>query len=126
MSNLKAIKTYFDMPAGMYCGLLLEKRLGIRMQKLLMKQEQEIRELLAANIDETEVSECTLVYPDGEQTNLRYFDPSKLNDEKFRKVELFSKSHSITKCDEVFLATDSKMAKENYLSYHDKVEPNNE
>jgi hypothetical protein len=31
----KAIKTYFNMNAGTYCGLLLEKRLAIRMGKLL-------------------------------------------------------------------------------------------
>ena len=49
----KAIKTYFDMAAGTYCGLLLEKRLAERMAKLLYKQQQEIKELLAANIDET-------------------------------------------------------------------------
>lgn len=123
---MKGIKTYFNMPAGAYCGLLLEKRLAIRMQKLLMRQEQDIKELLAANIDETEVSEWTLAYPDGEQTTVTYFDPTKLNDEKIRRVELFTKTHLIKKCDEVFLADNQKDAKEHYLNYHDKVEPKNE
>ena len=115
----KAIKTYFDMGAGNYCGLLLEKRLALRMAKLLYKQQQEIQELLAANIDETEKSDWTLVYIDGEQRSVTFFDPSATVAQKMRRVELFSKERLIKKCEEVFKAKDSEEAKQAYLSYQE-------
>ena len=118
----KAIKTYFDMAAGTYCGLLLEKRLAERMAKLLYKQQQEIKELLAANIDETEVSEWTLAYPDEKQTSVKFFNPKATKEEKMRRVELFNKVDLIRKVDEVFMASSMKEAEYNYLEYYDKLE----
>ena len=118
----KAIKTYFDMAAGTYCGLLLEKRLAERMAKLLYKQQQEIKELLAANIDETEVSEWTLAYPDKKQTSVKFFNPKATKEEKMRRVELFNKVDLIRKVDEVFMASSMKEAEHNYLEYYDKLE----
>ncbi len=118
----KAIKTYFDMAAGTYCGLLLEKRLAERMAKLLYKQQQEIKELLSANIDETEVSEWTLAYPDGKQTSVKFFNPKATKEEKMRRVELFNKVDLIRKVDEVFMASSMKEAEHNYLEYYDKLE----
>lgn len=118
----KAIKTYFDMAAGIYCGLLLEKRLAVRMAKLLYKQQQEIKELLAANIDETEVSEWTIAYPDNKQTIFRFFNPKATREDKMRRVELFNKVDLIRKCDDVFMASSYKEAKYNYLEYYDKLE----
>ena len=118
----KAIKTYFDMAAGTYCGLLLEKRLAERMAKLLYKQQQEIKELLAANIDETEISEWTLAYPDEKQTRVKFFNPKATTAEKMRRVELFNKVDLIRKVDEVFMASSMKEAEHNYLEYHDKLQ----
>lgn len=118
----KAIKTYFDMAAGCYCGLLLEKRLAERMAKLLYRQQQEIKELLAANIGETEVSQWTLVYSDEKQTIVKFFNPEATIEEKMRRVELFNKVDLIRKVDEVFMASSMKEAEHNYLEYYDKLE----
>ena len=118
----KAIKTYFDMAAGTYCGLLLEKRLAVRMAKLLYKQQQEIKELLASNINETEVSEWMLAYPDDKQVSFKYFNPNASVQDKMIRVELFSKIDLIRKCDDVFMASSYKEAEHNYLEYYDKLE----
>jgi len=121
-NSKKAIKNYFNMSAGNYCGLLLEKRLAIRMSKLLYKQQQEIKELLASNIEETEVSNWSLAYPDGKQVVVNYFDPEATNEDKMRRVELFSKDALLQKLDEVFIAKDNKEAEHNYLEFYDKLE----
>lgn len=118
----KSIKTYFDMNAGVYCGLLLEKRLAIRMSKLLLKQQQEIKELLAANIEETEVSEWTLAYPDGEQKSVIFFNPDATVRDKMRRVELLSKGDLIKKVDKVFMAKSMKEAEAAFLAHEDKME----
>ena len=115
----KAIKTYFDISAGTYSGLLLEKRLAERMVKLLYKQQQEIKELLAANIDETEVSDWTLAYPHGIQTTVKFFNPEKTTKDKMRRIELFNKVDLIRKIDEVFIASSMEEAEHNYLEYYD-------
>jgi hypothetical protein len=118
----KAIKTYFNMNAGTYCGLLLEKRLAIRMGKLLYKQQQEIKELLASNIEETEVAEWALAYPDNKQTTVNFFNPKATIADKMYRVDLFTKNEMIKKLDEVFMSKDMREAEHNYLEYYDKLE----
>lgn len=118
----KAIKTYYDMAAGVYCGLLLEKRLAMKMAKLLYKQQEEIKELLVANIDETEVSEWTLAYPDEKQTVVVFFNPKATREEKMQRIELFTKLDLIREVDEVFLASSREEAEHNYLEFYDKLE----
>lgn len=122
LTSKKAIKTYFNMAAGTYCGLLLEKRLAERMIKLLHKQQQEIKELLSANINETEVAEWTLAYPDNKQTSVHFFNPKASNEDKMRRVELFNKVDLARKVDEVFIASSMDEAEHNYLEYYDKLE----
>lgn len=120
--STKAIKTYFNMSAGSYCGLFLEKRLAVRMAKLLYKQQQEIKELLASNIEETEVAEWTLAYPDEKQTTVHFFNPEATIADKMYRVDLFTKDAMIKKLEEVFMAKDMKEAEHNYLEYYDKLE----
>lgn len=120
--STKAVKTYFNMNAGLYCGLFLEKRLAVRMIKLLYKQQQEIKELLASNIEETEVAEWTLAYPDKKQTTVHFFNPEATIADKMHRVDLFTKDAMIKKLNEVFIAKDMKEAKYNYLEYYDKLE----
>lgn len=121
-NNGRAIKPYFNMSAGCYCGLLLEKRLAKRMAKLLYKQQCEIQELLASNIEETEVADWTLAYPDNKQVSVHYFNPNKTNEDKLYRVKLFTKEAMIQKLNEVFIATNSKTAEYEYLKHYDKLE----
>ena len=120
--NKRAIKTYFNMSAGSYCGLFLEKRLAIRMNKLLIKQQQEIKELLASNIEETEISGWTLAYPNEEQTRVAFFNPHASESDKLKRVELFSKEDMIKKEKEVYKAVSMIDAEKAYLEYHGKLE----
>ena len=120
--STKAKKTYFNMNAGVYCGLMLERRLAIRMSKLLYKQQQEIKELLTSNIEETEVAQWTLAYPDKTQTIVYFFDPETTTEDKMRRVKLFTKAKGIEKLDNVFIAKNMEQAEHNYLEYYDKLE----
>lgn len=122
MNDKKSNKTYFNMSAGIYSGLMMEKRLAERMAKLLFKQQKEIQELLAANIDETEVPHWTLAYPDNVQTHVHFIRKSDGVDEKMRRVELFTKNQLIRKIDDVFYAESMEEAEHNYLEFHDKLE----
>jgi hypothetical protein len=95
---------WFNMPVGCYCGLLLNKRLGIRMQKLLMKQTQEIKELLLANLDETEASHWSLCYPNGKQETYNYIDKSLGGeDEKRQRVGWLNKAYNVRRQERVFI-----------------------
>lgn len=118
----KAIKKYFDIKYGPYCGLLLEKRLAIRVQKLLHKQTQELKELIAANIDETEIRRWTLAYPDDEQVGVDFFDPTKTREDKINRLQVLDKTNMISPKDEVFKAESMEDAEKKYLAYHDKLE----
>lgn len=92
------------------------------MGKLLYKQQQETKELLASNIKETEVAEWTLAYPDGKQTTVNYFNPETTIADKMYRVDLFTKDAMIRKLKEVFMAKEMKEAEHNYLEYYDKLE----
>jgi hypothetical protein len=103
---------WFDMPVGCYCGLLLNKRLGIRVQKLLMKQTQEIKELLLANLDETEVSHWSLCYPNGKQETYNYIDKSLGGeDEKRQRVGSLDKAYNVRRKERVFIGDRKTLAK---------------
>lgn len=111
------------MPAGSYCGLLLERRLAIRVAKLLAKQTQELKELIAANIEETEVAHWTLAYPDNKQTSVDFYDPSATTKDKLNRLSLLDKEEKIGKClDDVFEAKTMEEAELRYLEYYDKAE----
>lgn len=125
MSELKikkSNKTYFTINAGCYCGLIMEKRLGVRMSKLLLRQQEEIKELLSANIDETETYNWTLAYPDNKQTIVPYINPNDKDLQKQQRIDLFSKMNLIEKLDSVFIAETSKEVEKAYLEFHDKIE----
>ena len=110
------------MDAGVYCGLLLEKDIALRMSKLLYRQQQEIKELLIANIEKTEVADWTLAYPDNKQVAVVYFNPNATVDDKIKRAELFTKIKTIQRVKDVFIAKNMDEAEYNYLYYYDKLE----
>ncbi len=113
----------FDMPFGCYCGLLLEKRLAIRVAKVLARQTQELKELIAANINETEISEWTLAYPDNKQTSIHFYDPKASPRQKLDRLRLMDKVKCIgDKLDNLFEAKSMEEAELYFLESIDKVE----
>lgn len=121
MSDKKATAPRFQINPGEFCGVFVSKRLGQRMYKMLQRHQDEIKEMLAANIDEVEPKEWTLAFPDGEQTVVNFFDPEATEEEKMRRIELFSKLELLRKVDEVYKAKNMKDAERVYLEYHDKL-----
>lgn len=118
----KIIEPYFNMSAGVYCGLFLKKRLALRMAGMLARQEAEIKELLASNIEETEIAQWTLAYPDGEQQVVNYFDTEATTEDKIDRLKFYSKTHMIEKIEELYTATTPIEAEKAYLGFHDKLE----
>jgi len=93
---------FFDMSAGSYCGLLLRESTMKKMQKLLYKQTQEIKQLLTESLDDVEVLNWTLVYPNNEQTTVYYFDASSTAEEKLERIALFDKAARVKLVKDVF------------------------
>jgi len=93
---------FFNMPAGGYCGLLLRESTMKKMQKLLYKQTQEIKKLLKDSLDDIEVSDWTLVYPNDVQTAVYYFDASSTVAEKIERIDSFDKATKLQLVKEVF------------------------
>jgi hypothetical protein len=102
----RQLEKYFDMSAGSYCGVLIKEKLAKKLQKLLYKQSLEIQKLLGENIDELQLSNWTLVYPDNKQTSINYFE-NNTNEEKMERIKLFNKADRIKYIPDVFY-TDKK------------------
>jgi len=120
--NNKASKMYFNLKFGNYCGLLLEKRLAKRVVGMLKKQQQELKELIAANIDETEIYEWTLAFPDNKQEIVRFFDNKRTHNDKINRLDLMDNVELFEVVKDVFIAPDPREAEETYLKYHDKLD----
>jgi hypothetical protein len=122
----KCLERYFNMPIGNYCGLLLKEDFAKKAQKLLYKHSQELKELLINNLDQLELSNWTLVYPDGKQTSINYFNTAS-TDEKIERIKLLDKSERIRYCKEGIWKTDLKYNEANndviksFNQYYEKI-----
>ena len=121
---MKTSKTYFAMPRTTFFGLLLERRLAIRMAKLLYRQRQEVKELLEANIDETALEDWTLAYPDphGDAKPIAYIHPEMTTRDKITRMDMYAKDKLVHRLEDVYIATNINEAKKAYYEYHDKGE----
>lgn len=86
---------------------VIKRTISKKMQKLLYKQTQEIKQLIASNLDDAEISDWTLVYPKGEQTSIHYFTQSSER-EKIERLKLFDSSNKIRFCSNGVFMTDKK------------------
>ena len=90
----KCLEKFFSMPAGSYCGLLIREPAAKKLQKILWRQTQEIKEFLMQHKDELEADNWTLGYPEcnnGKQTVIRYFDGTSREDVE-RRIALIDKA----------------------------------
>jgi len=70
---------FFDMPIGNYCGVLIRESAAKKLQKILWRHTQEIKDFFTQNMDELEASNWTLAYIP-EQTQVNYFDGDSRKD----------------------------------------------
>lgn len=107
MSVKKSCDNWFDMPAGWYCGLFIKERTAKKLQKLLWRQTQELKEFLTANKDDCVSSHWTLAYPnpDKKQTTVYYTNNDDSVDER---IALFDKSCRLRHLDGGLFITDSR------------------
>lgn len=103
----KCIEKYFDMPMGCYCGVLIKETMAKKLQKLLYKQNQDIKELLASDLSQVEISNWTLAYPDGKQTSIKYFEQST-NEEKLERIKLIDQTAKVKYCENGVWNTNKK------------------
>lgn len=110
MSVYKSNDNWFLLPAGCYCGLLIKEKTAKKLQKLLWRQTQEIKELLVANKDDCVPQYWTLAYPEPEkkQTVVYYTN----NDETFEsRIKLFDKADRLSHVDGGVFVTDKRYDK---------------
>ena len=111
---MKSIEQFYDMPMGVYCGVLLRGKMAKKLAKLLYKQNQEIKELLASDLSQIEASNWTLAYPNGEQTVIKFYTPSS-EQQKLERIKLINKPKVIEHLkDGVFIANNMEDAKEKF------------
>lgn len=93
-----------------YCGLLIKEKTAKKLQKLLWRQTQEIKELLIANKDDCVPGSWTLAYPEPEkkQTVVYY----TCNDDTVDNIiKLFDKADRLSHVDNGVFVTDEKYNK---------------
>lgn len=118
---MKSIEKFYDVNMGSYCGLLIREDKAKKLSKLIYKQNQEIKELLASDMSDIEVSDWTLAYPEGEQTIVRYYTPSS-NEEKMDRINLINKGRIMNYCKNgVFLAESMHDAESNYMKWYENT-----
>lgn len=100
MAVTKSSDNWFDMPAGCYCGLFIKEQAAKKLQKLLWRQTQEIKEFLTAHKEDCCVSHWTLAYPepDKKQTTV-YYTETQSEDTVESRIKLFDKSERLRHID---------------------------
>lgn len=80
---------------GCYCGFLVKEPLAKKLAKLAYKQAQEIKKIIANNLDDAEIDDWDLVYPQGKQMSFHYFVDAT-NEEKLKRLELYNTIKTLT------------------------------
>ena len=128
----KRLERFFNFPAGMYSGVLIREEAAKKLQKILWRQAQEIREFLARNKDSLEASHWTLAYPEnpeertGKQIHLTYFDGNS-RDDLGDRIRLFNNAYRLLYVPAVFSTTEkyyeaSVEVEKFYLEHYEETE----
>lgn len=118
---MKSIEKFYDMPMGTYCGVLIRENTAKKLAKLLYKHNQEIKELLASDLSQVEVSNWSLAYPDGKQTSFKFYVESP-DKEKIERINLIDRTKLIEFCkDGVFISDSYANAKNVYMNWYEKT-----
>lgn len=115
---MKSIEKFFDMNMGSFCGVLIREKKAKKLAKLLYRQNQEIKELLADDLDQLEVSDWTLAYPDGKQTPVHYYTPST-DEEKLRRINLIDRQNLMKYIQDVFAVSNRSEVEGEYMEWYE-------
>lgn len=110
MKIIESSDNWFNVPAGMWCGLYIKERTAKKLQKLLYKQTQEIKKFLTSNKEDLVVSHWTLAYPppEKEQTTI-YYTVEDDYDTVEERIKLFDKADRIKHIGKVFIIEDGDL-----------------
>ncbi|MBZ9536821.1 hypothetical protein KGR20_21920 [Cytobacillus oceanisediminis] len=116
---MKSIEKFFDMPMGCFCGVLIREKTAKQLAKLLYKHNQEIKELLASDLNQIEVSDWSLAYPEGKQTSFKFYIESS-DKEKLGRINLIDRTKLISYCEDgVFIVDHYQNAKDVYMDWYE-------
>lgn len=101
MSVYRSNDNWFRLPAGCYCGVFIKERSAKKLQKLLWRQTQEIKDFLTANKEDLVPEAWTLAYPlpEKKQTVVHYVDT---DDSVESRIALFDKADRLQHIDDLF------------------------
>lgn len=91
---------FFQFPIGCWCGVLIREAEAKKLQKILWRQTQEIKDFLVQNIEALEAANWTLAYIP-KQTTVHYYDSASRSDVKSR-INLLDKADRLTFVPDVF------------------------
>lgn len=100
----KSTDNWFDFPAGCYCGVAVKEKTFKKLQKLLYRQTQEIKEFLVSNKEDIVPIDWTLAYPDGKQTTIHY---TRQNESVDDRIRMFDKAFNLRHLDNGLFISDS-------------------
>ncbi len=94
MGARKSIENWFVLSFSGVCGFIIKEKLYRKVMKLRYKYVEELKHLLANNLDDCEVEEWTLAYPKtkekpaGQQESMYYYKEGSTDAEKLKRLEL--------------------------------------
>jgi len=91
---------FFDLPLTDYFGVLIREAAAKKLQKILLRHTQEIKDFLIQNMDALESSNWTLAYTPS-QTVVYYYDRYSKEDLKCR-ISLIDKTDLLSFVSDVF------------------------
>lgn len=84
----KSLTNYYDVVFGTFSGVLVKEDLMKQIVKENYKHRERIQKLLANNLDDLEVREWTLAYPEGKQTKVDFFDVNTTDEDKLERIKV--------------------------------------
>lgn len=91
---------FFSMPIGCWCGIFVREKAAKKLQKILYRQTQEIKDFLIRNMDELEAENWTIVNMKKQETVYYYDGTSK--GELESRISLFDKAYCMRFIQDVF------------------------
>ena len=121
MSVYRSNEKWFSMPFGGMCGLFIKDRAARKLQKLLWRQTQEIKDFLVAHKDDCLTYNWTLAYPmpDKKQTTVHYTDESETVEERLKWID---KTDRLTYVPDLFVSDKQwNEASEEVRAFYEKM-----
>ena len=98
----KCCERFFEMPVDCFCGVYIREDAAKKLQKILWRQSQELKEFLTRNMDALEAANWTLAFSGTKnQTAIDYFDGESQTDVP-QRIALLDKASRLRYVPDVF------------------------